>query len=145
MNSTYRILLAGVVLILLGACSSDPSASQKKADEAYNATIHARPGDTYVIGADKRGPFKLTLLNEGAGDVVVTCDHADYESPVTLGPRGTTSRFIGAHGSATVTLAPGQEAASVAITILSKHGRAVPVDFMPGPDAFELMTEAKAN
>lgn len=145
MNSTYRMMLAGLALILLGACSSDPTSSQKAADEARKMTIHARPGDTFVIGADKRGPFKLTLLNEGTGDVVVMCDHADFESPVTLGPRGTATRFIGSQGTATLTLAPGQEAASVAITTLAKDNRAIPVDITLGPDSLKLMPEAQTN
>ncbi len=145
MNSTYRMLLAGIALTLLGACSSDPASSQKATDEARKMTIHARPGDVFVIGADKRGPFKLTLINEGTGDVVVTCDHADFESPVTLGPHGTTTRLIGSHGSATLTLATGQEATSVAITTISKNNRAIPVDITRGPDSLNLITQAQTN
>lgn len=144
MTIAHRCCLVCSALILLAGCSTDTTRSQEDIDIANRITLHARPGDTFIVGAGEPYPFSLTVLNEGAGEVIVVCDKADFESPVTLGPRGEMTRYIADEGSATLNFTT-EKVTSVTITAVTRHNRPIPVDFVPGPESQKSMSKAQVN
>ncbi len=128
MSSIARVIIATTALVILGACSSESAKSTHRHGDT-TAALNIKPGDTCVLGGDQTNPFVLTMHNEGAASVVVTCVMADYESAVTLGPGGESTRTLSAKGYATLTNTSEQDGTQVAITMTSDCEQSISIDY----------------
>ncbi len=113
MSNAIPVIFACTALFILNACST------------FTAPLSIAPGETLEVGGDQSGPFGITTLNEGATDVVVTCDKADFESPVTLGPSGQSTRKVASKGSALLTNTSDDDTAQLKVTIVSYRPQTV--------------------
>lgn len=129
MSSKARGILAFTTIVVLSLAVI--TIVVRGASSTFTAPLTISPGETLEVGGDQPGSFALTTLNEGETNVVVTADNSDFVSPVTLGPRGESTRRVASNGSVVLTNTSDQDTAQLKVTIVSYRPQTIDIRHRP--------------